>query len=98
MVTNTVKTQRFLCWSEDVRANSKVEVTEEEMNLPWNKSPAQLITVLRSALLVSGLLWPDLPFMTLWLSQLLKPLVRHKEVTITKGVLKSALEEQKPKE
>lgn len=56
--------QRFLFCSEDVRANSKVEVIEEEMNLPWNKSPAQRITVRRSALLVSGLLWPDLPFMT----------------------------------
>ena len=70
--TTEDKPLRALCCSENRRANSKV-VIQEEMNSPKNKSPAQLITVLSSALLMSGLLWPEEFSVTLWLSQVQKP-------------------------
>lgn len=59
------------------------------MNSPKNKSPVQLITVLSGAPLMSGLLWPEEFFVTVAFTTT-EASVRHKEITITKGVLESA--------
>lgn len=57
------------------------------MNSLKNKRPAQLITVVSSALLVSGLLWSDESFVTVVFTATKAP-VRHTEMTITKGLYK----------
>ncbi|XP_042760772.1 uncharacterized protein LOC122199613 isoform X2 [Panthera leo] len=77
---------RRLCCLENVRADSKAEVIREEMNSPECKAG------LSSTLLASCSLWRHESFVRLCGSHspprpMVRPVVRHEEVTTTNGAL-----------